>query len=1162
MVKMTIQSQLNLKENSNKLSQRKEIFIRKVILENFLSFQKDEVDFGKAKFVIIVGPNWSGKTSVFQAIKFALGSNERDERYKKWSNFIRNGQNHAMVEIHIQKDEEVIKIRRIVIRGQSPFFKIQRKNDNDFKKVQAHEIQKLISDLNINPDNQFAIVSQGKIAAIKNLKPTELCTFLEEGIGLKSLRDEILQQKNNLLNLNTELNSLISKKNTLNISLELIEPKLERLKQKNKLLQIKKKINDELLWANRDKLQKEINSLQERIKNLGLVIDGIKNKKEKHDKEIEELIGKITVEERNINKLSEKIGELNYQKQDLITKIQKWQKEKLMVKQELDTLAEEIEKIEKIANNFAKQKESLDIELNTIKRESKKTELNIDSLIKEQNQLVRKIKQNKTLLDEYNQIISEKKEKLKQLHENDNLIKSNKDEINQLFQSFKDIEHKLEKNKWFLENPTQNLLQQFDKELRNTSLKIYEIESEVKQLEIERSKKLRKLKLLQVSLRERRVILPSNISVLKDEINKRDLKVKGPIIDYLKYKDELSYAIESVLGEKLLYSFVAHDWDTLNLLKRLKNKYNAYCNIYVAKSTNITPLPKISANGVIGYLAELIDITDDDIEIKKVIYSKVKNCLVVKDYRSGIALYNDYNFKGKCVTLKGEQIVSYKYVYETPYLKRLKGLLSAGTQKEQSEILESEIKLSNDHISELKVEQSKLDEIQKDIFRKKEAFNDLLFNFNQKQRITTKKNLLYEQMHNLEKNNVSIQVEVQELDKKIKELKTQSDPDFFKWNDRIKEIPNELTLLNEEKKKWDVRLNENLQFLKEIEEKMSKHNNTLSLIGLEYKTKKENFQKADKSAFNIYQHLEQIDEELKDIEKKFLKSNGLKSQYQFEKSEIDKRNIQNTLKLEQENIKLNAFKQEFELKKKDLKRINSEIAPLILEEKIEIRPIDEIEKDLLKIEKELLKFLDIDDTILIERDQIISSLKEIVKNQRNIENDIKAAIKTENKMEKTYYNKFGLLIEDLQSKINQKFESSQIKSYCSLGLTGDFENLGVIIKAATSKEQLKSFSALSGGQMSMISICLILSLQEIKPSPLCMFDEAGMFLDEKNSEIAYQLIKSTLEGNPIQLLMFLPKSSTPLFNLAEKLIGIARVGKNEVSSVFKPKIIKKKRNNN
>jgi chromosome segregation ATPase len=73
-----------------------------------------------------------------------------------------------------------------------------------------------------------------------------------------------------------------------------------------------------------------------------------------------------------------------------------------------------------------------------------------------------------------------------------------------------------------------------------------------------------------------------------------------------------------------------------------------------------------------------------------------------------------------------------------------------------------------------------------------------------------------------------------------------------------------------------------------------------------------------------------------------------------------------------------------------------------------------------------------------------------------------------------------------------------------------------------------------------------------------MLDEAGMFLDEKNSEVAYQLIKSTLDQNPIQMFMFLPKSSSSLFSLAEKIIGIARVGKNEISSVFKPRIIKKK----
>ncbi|UCC18905.1 MAG: AAA family ATPase [Promethearchaeota archaeon] len=1136
----------------------KQIFITKVILENFLSFQKDEVDFGKSKFVILVGPNWSGKTSVFQAIKFALGSNERDERYKKWSNFIRNGQNHAMVEIHIQNEEELIKVRRYVIRGHSPYFKIQRKGDKEFKKVSVQEIQKIISDLKINPDNQFAFVSQGKIDAIKNLKPSDLCLFLEEGIGLKNLRGEILQQKNNVLDLNNELQSLKSRRNTLNITLDLLNPKLERLKKKNELLGIKKNLNDELLWANRDNLEKEIANIKDIIRNVTQVLEGIKKKKEISDREINAYSNKISGKEHNINNLSKQVGELGYKKQHLVLEIQNWQKEKISAKQELDLLSQKINEIRKIIDNFERQKERIDDELKVIKRESKNVGLKIDKLISEQDLLIKKINQNKELFDEFNQINHSKQEKLVKIQANEKLILTYTDEINQLFQSFKDIEHKLEKNKWFLENPSKDLLVQLDKELKRVSLRLYELESEMKQLEISKLKKLNELKVLQASLRERRVILPSNISILKDEINKRGLKVKGPIIDYLKYGDKLSYAIESVLGEKLLYSFVAEDWDTLSLLKRLKEKYGAYCNIYLPKKIKIIPMTKISANGVLGYLAELIKIIDDDTDIKKVIYSKVKNCLVVTDYRSGRDLYRTLNFKGKCVTLKGEQIVSYKYVFETPYLKRLKGLLSAGTQKEQSMALESEIKSLNERISELKIDQGNLDTIQKDIFKKKDSFNDLLYNFNQKQRITSKKNQLYGEIHALEKNNSDIKIEIKDIENQIEVLKSQTEPEFFKWNDRIKEIPNELSVLNGEKKKWDLKLSEHSEIFKDVKDKLDRHLYEKDSMQKEYERKRDVFQKADKTAFNIYRQLENIELELETTENEISNLKGEILLLQNKRSELERKNIQITLNYEQQNIKLNTYNQDLESKNKDLDRVNSEIGPLISEELIKIRPIEEVKEDISKIDKELFKYYDVDDSILVEKDQIIASLKEISKNQKDLEKDIKAAIAAENKMEKTYYEKFSVVLENLQKKVNQKFEDSKIKSYCSLEIIGNIEDLGVDIRAATSKEQLKSFTALSGGQVSLISICLILSLQEIKPSPLCLLDEPGMFLDEKNSEVAYQLIKATLEQNPIQLFMFLPKSSSSLFLLADKLIGIARIGNNEISSVFKPRIIKKK----
>jgi chromosome segregation protein len=1065
-----------------------------------------------------------------------------------------------MVELHIQYQGEIVKVRRTVIRGKSPFFEIQRKNDQDFKKVHVNEIQNLINELEINPDNQFAFVSQGKIDAIKSLKPIELCSFLEEGMGLKGLREEILQQKIGVLSLDTEFQSLVTRKNTLNFTLDLLTPKLERLDEKNKLLDVRNKYTDELLWANKDLLQKDIENLELTFKESQNKIGSITKEVEKYRSLILEKEQIIIEVDGNLIAFSKKIGELEYKKKELVNEIDAWQKDKIIAKQELDDLSAKVSEIEGLVKRIDTQKRKFEDEIKIVKRNKHSLKTSIDNLIKEQNDLVRTIKENEEFLEKYNILISEKDGYIRNIQENERIIESTNKDINDLFQSLMDIDHKLEKNKWFLENPSNNLLKQLDTELKKCTVNLLNLGAEIERLEYDNSKRLQKFKVLQTALRERKIVLSPNINVLKEEIKKRELddRVIGPIIEYLKYDDELSYAIESVLGERLLNSFIASDWDTLNLLERLKKKYNAYCNFYIPKKVNITPFPKISATGVIGYLAELIKIINDDVNIQKVIYSKVKNCLVVKDNLSAKELYKTSAFKGKCVTLQGKQIISYKYAYESPHIKRLKGLLSAGTQKEQSELLEQEIKLFTDKILELKVNQAKCDKQQGEIFRKKESFTDLLFNYKQKERLTSKKNELYNQIYSLEQENGEIKDKIKILASKITDFESQKEPEFFDWNNRIKEIPSEINNLNIELKKWDKKLNDNIESLKEINTNINFNENSLVIVKLNYDAKKTDFQKSDKKAFGIYRKLENLEDDIQSINLNIAESQNRKVITQKEKTEIDKAHIQVKLSLEQELFRQSSLQHELGMKKDDLKRILSEIGAYIREEKIIIRRIEDINKDILKIDKELLNYLDVDDSLLIEKEQIITALKEIIKNQKEIEKDIKAAIRTEEKLETTYFDKFQIVLKELNTKINKKFTSADIKAYCTLELIGNFEELGVDIKAAISKDQLKSCTALSGGQISMISISLILSLQEIKPSPLCMFDEAGMFLDDKNSEASYQMIKSTLENNSIQLLMFLPKSSNALYSLADKLIGVARIGKKEVSTIFKPKILKEK----
>ncbi|KKK82931.1 hypothetical protein LCGC14_2798450, partial [marine sediment metagenome] len=82
-----------------------------------------------------------------------------------------------------------------------------------------------------------------------------------------------------------------------------------------------------------------------------------------------------------------------------------------------------------------------------------------------------------------------------------------------------------------IEKQIKDYLKNIDLDLNKLSLILYDKGSAIKNLEIEKAKKLQRMKILRSSLRERHVILPPNINILKEEIIKRGLKVKGPFID-------------------------------------------------------------------------------------------------------------------------------------------------------------------------------------------------------------------------------------------------------------------------------------------------------------------------------------------------------------------------------------------------------------------------------------------------------------------------------------------------------------------------------------------------------------------------------------------------------------------------------------------------------
>src|SRR5271157_3710289 len=104
--------------------------LESIDLENFLSFKAGSISFlldggDVSRFTILTGPNGAGKSSVFQALKFVLGSNAKDGRYAKWDGFINHGADYLRVRARFRtKGErgECIEIERLLRKDHATTF--------------------------------------------------------------------------------------------------------------------------------------------------------------------------------------------------------------------------------------------------------------------------------------------------------------------------------------------------------------------------------------------------------------------------------------------------------------------------------------------------------------------------------------------------------------------------------------------------------------------------------------------------------------------------------------------------------------------------------------------------------------------------------------------------------------------------------------------------------------------------------------------------------------------------------------------------------------------------------------------------------------------------------------------------------------------------------
>jgi chromosome segregation ATPase len=244
--------------------------VKEIILENFMSYEYARIPFREG-LNLLIGPNGAGKSSVLLAISVAFGQ-AYTERSRKLSDLIRRGKEIARVSLVF--DNSPKNGRRPIAYSKSDTFMLSRylRRDGsywfeaDYKEIDKSEVVRLQHEFGINPDNLLIIMHQGMIEELGAVTPQERLRMVEEAVGFSEYRQRILVAEEELSGLVGEESSLLQLIDNANQALEYWKQVYDRYLEKKSLIEHRDLLARELLWSTEAKLQKSLQSVEEKVK--------------------------------------------------------------------------------------------------------------------------------------------------------------------------------------------------------------------------------------------------------------------------------------------------------------------------------------------------------------------------------------------------------------------------------------------------------------------------------------------------------------------------------------------------------------------------------------------------------------------------------------------------------------------------------------------------------------------------------------------------------------------------------------------------------------------------------------------------------------------------------------------------------------------------------
>ncbi len=1098
-----------------------ENLLASVRVENFLSFYKGTVEFDPG-LTVITGPNGSGKTSIFHAVKFALGSNQREKRYSKWSDFIRYGASSAEVELTVVSDGQTQKLLRKIDRDGVPRAYI------DGKRVKAAEHNNAVEKLGIDVDNPLVFMPQERINALRDMNPIEVRKLVEEGTGLGILRDRISSQETQVAHDTRRLESAVSEAQVVQQEIELLQKDLKRLFRKRELQATERDLKFELKWATIGALEKKLydtrSEIEEREEGL---VEVIAESAELEAKRSEEEDRSEAIEER-MERLQREIGNID-------ARIKEEENRLLRLEDDSKKAGLEVRKLEQEMKNEERKKDKIIADLrrgSNAKEEYmeslKRLRTELEGLEGEQDEL----EDSMAIFSEWNTKRAEAYGTYKalqgQLESKDVMLRSLRERLQVDEAELESIQSRWG-NVWdSLESTDQKDLARRKSSLENLLATL----NEKRFRENTRAAQLQKqVEDLRIQLSETSERIPKNVRDLKATLQVHGLtNVFGPVIEMVKADNALGPAVEAVLRDELAFSFIVTDEAEYALLERLRNQMDASSPvIFLQSDEDGHDEVSLKEEGVRGELWNLVGLEKPYERLLSRAFGRI---IVTEESRMASRLARKKGITA--VSLEGHLVVPENTRTMSYPAREPSGLVSTAPLQSRLEELEKQRKEASKSVTEIITELEKVTE-------EREEVAELLSHFTRWGRIWEKRKELMEGIPELQERVVATDDELKELqrqfgiaERELRALDNTQPPERSRLVGKQRAIRMKQKRLQQDLSQAEANLNATerdealkRQEMKSIEEDIAMLSNRLEELREEMKSSKSSARTILDTIETLKTGREKAEEELESVRSELQTSRDVIRELAEQLVELNL-GIKNS-QLQVLQLKRQMSNMEIELEE-TRKALEGEECPE------GVRPLEDVRHELVRVRAILDDYQDVSEVLAQNESKLKQRLVELTMKVEEIREELEEAEEAVRDIRTQYHNGMNETLREVEHEVNDILSTVKFAAEVRFELSMNDGEYGVDFKSRIKSEEYKEISAGSGGERSLIAIGLILALQRFNPAPVYALDEIDTFLDATNTEMVSRLLHDSSRRS--QFIIFTPAKSTHLLKHADRRIGV------------------------